>query len=84
LKWPSAFTKKKTSPCFERTGGRLSTHGVHVDEPWRYRAYIAQSRAELGIFANAYVKSRCGWLSDRSAAYPASGKPVLAQDTGLL
>jgi hypothetical protein len=68
----------------------LRTHGwrivdprVHAAEPWSYRAYIARSRAELGIYANAYVKSRSGWLSDRSAAYLASGKPVLAQDTGL-
>ena len=26
---------------------------------------------------------RTGWLSDRSAAYLASGRPVLAEDTGL-
>ncbi|HEV8342536.1 MAG TPA: hypothetical protein VGK77_18285 [Candidatus Binatia bacterium] len=68
----------------------LRTHGwrivdprIQVSEPWSYRAYISQSRAELGIYANAYVKARSGWLSDRSAAYLASGKPVLAQDTGL-
>jgi hypothetical protein len=68
----------------------LRTHGwrivdpcIHARDPWSYRAYIARSRAELGIFANAYVKARSGWLSDRSAAYLASGKPVLAQDTGL-
>lgn len=68
----------------------LRSHGWHIVEPrlhaadpWRYRAYIAQSRAELGICANAYVKARSGWVSDRSAAYLASGKPVLAQDTGL-
>ena len=68
----------------------LRTHGwhivdprIHAADPWAYRAYIAHSRAELGIFANAYVKSRSGWVSDRSAAYLASGKPVLVQDTGL-
>jgi hypothetical protein len=26
--------------------------------------------------------SQCGWFSDRSAAYLASGRPVVAQDTG--
>jgi hypothetical protein len=68
----------------------LQIHGWHIvdpqahaADPWSYRSYIAQSRAELGIFANTYVKSRSGWLSDRSAAYLASGKPVLVQDTGL-
>jgi hypothetical protein len=30
-----------------------------------------------------YVETRGGWFSDRSACYLASGKPVLAQDTGL-
>src|SRR5262249_38207731 len=29
------------------------------------------------------VVSRSGWLSDRSACYLASGRPVVAQDTGL-
>ena len=32
---------------------------------------------------SGYVASRCGWFSDRSACYLASGRPVLAQDTGL-
>jgi glycosyltransferase involved in cell wall biosynthesis len=30
-----------------------------------------------------YVQSRSGWFSDRSLCYLASGRPVLAQDTGL-
>jgi hypothetical protein len=30
-----------------------------------------------------YVASRSGWLSERSLCYLASGRPVLAQDTGL-
>jgi len=29
------------------------------------------------------VQARSGWCSDRSACYLASGRPVLAQDTGL-
>jgi glycosyltransferase involved in cell wall biosynthesis len=29
-----------------------------------------------------YVNSRGGWFSDRSICYLASGRPVLAQDTG--
>jgi glycosyltransferase involved in cell wall biosynthesis len=30
-----------------------------------------------------YVRSRSGWFSDRSICYLASGRPVLAQDTGF-
>jgi hypothetical protein len=29
------------------------------------------------------VASSCGWFSDRSLCYLASGRPVLAQDTGF-
>ena len=30
-----------------------------------------------------YVRSHGGWISDRSLCYLASGKPVLAQETGF-
>jgi hypothetical protein len=30
-----------------------------------------------------YVDSHSGWFSERSICYLASGRPVLAQDTGL-
>lgn len=51
--------------------------------PGRYRRYLQDSAAELMIAKNMYVQSRSGWFSDRSACYLASGRPVLAQDTGL-
>ena len=35
------------------------------------------------VAKNIYVDTRSGWFSDRSACYLASGRPVLAQDTGL-
>jgi hypothetical protein len=46
-----------------------------------YQAYLARSRGEVSIAKNAYVASRSGWFSTRSAAYLASGKPVVLQDT---
>lgn len=51
--------------------------------PARYRQFIQGSKAEFGVAKSGYVASRCGWFSDRSACYLASGKPVLAQDTGF-
>ena len=48
-----------------------------------YRHYIQGSRAEVGVAKDIYVRSRGGWFSDRSVAYLASGKPVLAQATGF-
>lgn len=51
--------------------------------PERYQRYLQGSMAELMIAKNLYVDTRSGWFSDRSACYLASGKPVVAQDTGL-
>jgi hypothetical protein len=69
---------------------RLEKHGwVIVDpleaagDPGRYREYVQGSAAELMIAKNLYVDTRSGWFSDRSACYLASGRPVLAQETGF-
>jgi hypothetical protein len=48
-----------------------------------YRDYIVGSRGECSIAKNAYVATRSGWFSTRSAAYLACGKPVVVQDTGF-
>ena len=51
--------------------------------PDRYRRFIRGSLAEFGVAKAGYVAMRTGWFSDRSACYLASGRPVLAQDTGF-
>ncbi len=51
--------------------------------PADYRRFIRGSKAEFGIAKSGYVASRCGWMSDRSLCYLASGRPVLAQETGF-
>jgi hypothetical protein len=51
--------------------------------PAAYREFVQGSKAELGIAKSGYVVSQCGWFSDRSACYLASGRPVLAQETGF-
>ena len=51
--------------------------------PDDYQAFIHSSKAEFGIAKSGYVAAQCGWFSDRSVCYLASGRPVLAQDTGL-
>ena len=48
-----------------------------------YQEFIQGSRAEFSVAKNGYVKSRCGWISDRTACYLASGKPALVQSTGF-
>jgi hypothetical protein len=51
--------------------------------PAAFRDYLRGSEAEFSVAQGAYVDSRSGWFSDRSAAYLASGRPVLVQDTGV-
>ena len=48
-----------------------------------YQNYLSSSRGEWSIAKNAYVASRSGWFSERSAAYLELGKPVVVQDTGF-
>jgi len=48
-----------------------------------FRCYIAQSRGEFSVAKHAYVATNSGWFSDRGAAYLASGRPVVMQDTGF-
>jgi hypothetical protein len=52
-------------------------------DPLAYRSYIGRSLAEFSVAKDMYVQSRGGWISDRSLCYLASGKPVLAQETGF-
>ena len=48
-----------------------------------YLNYLGKSRGEFSVAKEGYVKTRCGWFSDRTVAYLASGKPVIVQDTGF-
>jgi hypothetical protein len=68
----------------------LAANGWRLLDPLRvagtpraYRRFVQGSRGELGVAKSGYVASRSGWFSDRSACYLASGRPVIAQDTGF-
>lgn len=52
-------------------------------DPDVYRSYLANSIGELSVAKHAYVASRSGWFSCRSACYLALGVPVVVQDTGF-
>ena len=64
-------------------GWRLSSPKRISSDPWKYQEYIQQSKAEFSIAKHGYVEGRTGWFSERSAAYLASGRPVVLQDTGF-
>ena len=52
-------------------------------DPWTFQEFIRASKAEWSVAKHGYVASRSGWFSERSAAYLASGRPVLTQATGF-
>jgi hypothetical protein len=68
---------------------RLAAHGWRVVDAWAcsrtmdvYQEYLRGSRGEWSVAKQVYVALRSGWFSTRSAAYLASGRPVVVQDTG--
>jgi hypothetical protein len=67
-----------------RAGGwALVPPAAVASTPGAYRRYIQGSDAELMVAKQMYVATRGGWLSERSLCYLASGRPVVAQDTGF-
>jgi hypothetical protein len=67
----------------KRGGWSLVDPRAVAGDPWSYQRFIQTSAAELMVAKHMYVATNSGWFSDRSICYLASGKPVLAQDTGL-
>lgn len=64
-------------------GWRVADPTAVAATPAAFAAYVRGSGAEFSVAQGAYVASRCGWFSDRTAAYLASGRPALVQDTGV-
>lgn len=69
--------------ALRREGWELVDPVADAGTPAAYRAFVQRSWAEFGLAKLGYVEARNGWFSDRSVAYLASGRPVLAQDTGF-
>lgn len=77
-------------PEDERDRIALREAGWHLRHPastvpslGTYRDYITQSKAEICVAKSMYVQTRSGWFSDRTACYLATGRPVVAQETGF-
>ncbi len=68
--------------ALERNGWELTSADLAAGTPDAYRDFIRGSLAEFGFAKSGYVLSGSGWFSDRSACYLASGRPVIAQETG--
>ena len=75
--------EREDRAALDRYGWQLVDPVAVAGTPERYAGFIRSSKAEIGIAKSGYVLSRCGWFSDRSVCYLASGRPVVAQDTGF-
>jgi len=64
-------------------GWRLVDPRAVAGDPFAFRTYVQESAAEYSAAQGIYVETQCGWFSDRTVRYLASGKPVLVQDTGF-
>ena len=67
---------------------RLQRRGWKIADPHRvartptaYRRYLASALAEFTAIKGVDVAWRTGWVSDRAAAFLASGRPVITEDT---
>jgi hypothetical protein len=56
---------------------------VVASTPDDYARFVQSSWGELCVAKSGYVSAQAGWFSDRSACYLASGRPVIAHDTGF-
>src|SRR3712207_8384722 len=83
IRRPPRSTLFPYTTLFRSNGWQLLDPGETAGSPSAYRRFVQTSSAELGIAKSGYVESRCGWFSDRSVCYLASGRPVLVQETGF-
>jgi hypothetical protein len=67
----------------EQHGWRVVDPASVAADPDSFRRYVQGSWAEFSVAKGAYVATRTGWFSERTARYLASGRPALVQDTGF-
>jgi hypothetical protein len=58
--------------------------GIEITKSYQsFCNYIEKAKAEFSVCKNVFVALNTGWFSDKSAAFLASGRPVILQDTGF-
>ena len=70
---------------------RLEAHGWRLTSPLQlsldvfgaYPEFFRHSRGEFTVAKDQNIRLRSGWFSERDVCYLASGKPVIAQETGF-
>jgi len=68
----------------EARGWRITSPlQMSLDVFGSYPEFFRRSRAEITVAKDQNVRLRSGWFSERDVCYLATGKPVVAQDTGF-
>jgi len=70
-------------PILLANGWQLVEPALVASSPELYQDYIHCSRGEFMCPKPIHVDLKTGWFSDRSIAYLASGRPVVAEETGF-
>ncbi|HWF25490.1 MAG TPA: hypothetical protein VG275_08590, partial [Solirubrobacteraceae bacterium] len=78
-----ALDDEPTAALLERSGFRVVPARPLSRDPGAYRAFITASGGEFTAAKDQNVRLRSGWFSDRTAAYLATGRPTVVQDTGF-
>jgi hypothetical protein len=69
--------------ALRQRGWRIVDPRSVAGDPDSFRSYVQGSGAEFSVAQGLYVDTQCGWFSDRTTRYLASGRPALVQDTGF-
>jgi len=73
----------KDFAMLKENGWRVVNPTTVAATPEKFRDYVRASAAEFSVAQGIYVDTNCGWFSDRTTRYLASGRPALVQDTGI-
>jgi hypothetical protein len=63
-------------------GWTVADPAVVAGTPADFHAYVQVSRGEFSCAKPSYVRTRPGWVSDRTVCYLASGRPCVVEGTG--
>ena len=70
--------------AFESNGWKvISPFDMSLDVFGTYMDYFRSCRGEFTVAKDQNIRLRSGWFSERDVCYLATGKPVIAQDTGF-
>ncbi len=65
-------------------GWQLADPHAVASSPFAYRRYLRSATGEFTTIKGVDELWRSGWLSDRAAAFLATGRPVVTQDAGVV